>query len=229
MLELGAIALIIHALFACAVSVAHAEDAVSTFPSAREYEPCVVKAPWLPGLDSKPTDRLVAYRRTQNSWELIPYQIDERQAGHNITQDVLNHCPVNPGDTLPPNCSDVYALQHPATGYAGADGVLNSADEVVVMASDLGDRASGDAGYPIASPGFESSYYEIAVTDPISGGVGYFYIFVHLPGAYSQSARSYVSYGNFPANDAACAGSVSTPKESCGTFTGSPSDVSLQP
>ena len=103
---------------------------------------------------AQPVDRVAAYRWRNSGWEIIPFQIDERQQQFNITSDSLNpanECGIPPGTSTPPNCSDVYRPTWSPPSFEPPDGYfvniardLPSADCGTVRASLTGLGSSGD-------------------------------------------------------------------------------------
>ena len=92
---------------------------------------------------------LYAYDSPLNSWDVIPFQIDE----------------VNPAV----DDSVKYFIPEDSLG-----GLFDGDDELVFMASDLGDRADSSAWVDDS----DTTRLEIEVMDPLNGDTGYAYLFI---------------------------------------------------
>lgn len=116
----------------------------------RPYEPMVITGDTLKGFVNQEIGHLYlyAYHASDSSWRMIPFQIDE----------------VNPKV----NDSLKYFIPEDSLG-----GLLDGNDEVVLILGDLGDRADTTTWLT----GADSLRYEIAVVDPLSGRMGYVYLF----------------------------------------------------
>lgn len=209
-------------LLSAALTGAFVMATANEFPDARSYEPVIVRANQLAVFEGKEVAKLEAYRWTNSSWQEIPFQIDEREPGHDIAADSLNparQCNLPASNTPPSNCSDVYLPEWTQAGLPTADGLFFGLDEFVVMAHDLGDRATTADGLPTDDSDFETTRYEVRARDPISGNSGWFYIFAHTTTSFTKSGTSYVTY-EVPSSGS-CAGDR-TPRQSCGTVSASP-------
>lgn len=204
-----------------ATAMQSSADIAKSFPAAREYEGVIVTAWQAPVLQTKATDRLDLFRRKDGAWEQIPFQIDERKPGHLISADSVGVCGPPPINRNFDNCSSVHVVRtHPATpsSLPDPDGTFNDADELVFLAQDLGDQASPSEAKPASSVGFESTFQEISIRDPITDGIGYVYAFVHTGTGFGLSSRIYARY-EVPATCAV------TPLAACGTAKAHPSGV----
>jgi len=116
----------------------------------RPYEPFVLTGDTLSQFLNKEVQNLYlyAYNKSTDSWEMIPFQIDEVNPEVN---DSLKY--FEPEDSL--------------------GGLLDSDDELVFMLRDLGDRA--DSTDWLA--GADSVRYEISFYDSLDGNRGYVYLY----------------------------------------------------
>jgi hypothetical protein len=145
----------------------------------RPKDPVVLNGSSLTPLVGADVGKIVGFRYV-GGWQQIPIQIDER--------DVVDLAkPYNA------SAKGVAVLQYcdPNT-YTGADSNLlfDGDDELVFMAFDAGDKASG----PDPSGVVANSGLEIRITDPIDGGVGYVYLFRTTGGLAPGAGQQYVSY-----------------------------------
>jgi hypothetical protein len=139
---------------------------------ARAEDPVIVVGKDLPGMIQRPTTNLRAYAMRGEVMTPIPFQVDEFDK-HGVI--------VSPEG------------EHPEKDEDG--GKLDENDQVVVMASDLGDRAPRNL-YPCGA----RAASEIEVTDPESGRKGWFYVF-DFDDPPPRSPISYVHYD--PVKDSA--------------------------
>ncbi len=169
-----------HSAFLVATWVLGSAGWASTL--SRPSDPVVMTGSTLPTLVGRLPGRIVAFRYSEG-WHQIPVQIDERKQ-------------VDFGLVYNSSATGILTLTYtdPNT-YCGSDSDPNfdSDDELVFMARDAGDRAGPGAGEPASV--ISSGSIEVRVEDPLTGGVGYVYLFVSdgslLPGA----GVDYISYG----------------------------------
>ena len=116
----------------------------------RPYEPIIITGDTLDMFLNHPINDLYlfSYNATENSWLLIPFQIDE----------------VNPAV----DDSVKYFILEDSLG-----GVLDSDDELVFIASDLGDKAN-DSSWVAET---DSNRLELAFTDPLNNNISYVYLY----------------------------------------------------
>jgi len=117
---------------------------------SRPYEPIIVTGDTLHQFLNKEIDNLFlyTYNDDENSWRLIPFQVDE----------------VNP------------AVKDSVKYFIPEDllhGILDSDDELVFMASDLGDQASESMWVPET----DSNRIELVFVDPLDNNNGYVYLY----------------------------------------------------
>lgn len=99
-----------------------------TVKEKRQYEPVVLPAWKIADFYGIPVDQifLYAYHQDNHTWEMMPFQIDERTAGLD---------PLNKSDSIAFYfIPDEWDIDH-------HDGVLSLYDELVFMIRDLGDKA----------------------------------------------------------------------------------------
>jgi len=127
----------------------------------RQYDPVVISGEDLSALFGAPIDELVVqkYDASGESWQSIPFQIDERDVNGNY--------------------------------FGTFDGVLGANDELLVMARDLGDRATNDA-WPDDAQAQGRFRVELSVSDAGSAESGYAYLFWST--TLEKSTESYMSY-----------------------------------
>ncbi len=123
----------------------------------RDIEPVIVPGSHLPHFlgNSPATIRLYAFDQAMETWEVIPFQVDER----------ADYILVG-GDPVPDYS---YFFDDDNIG-------LDENDEVVFMVEDLGDRA--DSGiHPDTTQLLGFDRYEVMVTDPLDGSNGWAYVY----------------------------------------------------
>jgi len=142
-------------------------------------------------VDGIQTDDVVAFRFT-DAWEQIPVQVDER--------DLVEYGQVYgayAGDLNPTAMSygvgvfeEFYSDGGTFTG-PDSDPFLDADDEIVFMAGDAGARPADFSEPAGVVPG---SGVEVRIEDPLDGGEGFVYLFLH-DGTLDPSAdREYVKY-----------------------------------
>ncbi len=150
----------------------------------RDRDPVVLTGLDLPSFSGLPVDRIAAFR-FQAGWIQIPIQVDER--------DVVTFNQVYGGGYPQAEGIDVETYTDPGT-YVGADTdpLFDGDDELVFMAADAGDRTALAWNRP---PGLiAGSGIEVAISDPLDGGMGYVYLF-ETDGTLDPGAG--VSYGSY--------------------------------
>ena len=132
----------------------------------RQKEPVVLLGQNMPRFIGAPVGDIRVYRydAAANSFLPVPCQVDERD----------------------------YKLDYFSAG--AQNGLLDSNDEVVFMAQDLGDEAPSDQIWPDDLDSKQHRRYQVAVTDPVTAERGFIYIFVSQTLAISPD--SYISYQN---------------------------------
>ncbi|MBC8184339.1 T9SS type A sorting domain-containing protein [candidate division KSB1 bacterium] len=126
-----------------AISLGHAQI-------SRPYEPIIITGDSLSQFLNKEIDNLFLYRydANENSWRLIPFQVDE----------------VNP------------AVKDSVKYFIPEDslhGLLDTDDELVFMAADLGDLAS-DTSWISET---DTTRIELSFFDPLDNSIGYVYLY----------------------------------------------------
>ncbi len=131
----------------------------------RTEDPVILHGNDLPGMLGRPVTGLRAYAFREGTLSPIPFQVDEFDKKGRIVSAEGEH-----------------------PGKDEDDGKLDGNDEVVVMASDLGDPASPDL-YPRAARACSA----VEVSDPETGGRGWFTV-CDFDAPPEPSAISYVHY-----------------------------------
>jgi hypothetical protein len=144
--------------------------------------------------------QVVAFRWAQGAWQQIPVQVDERA--------LIDLRSAYPADftcegTQTPEGSGCY---EPPTGryyevrytdpqtWIGPDPdpTLDGDDEIAFMARDAGAQAPAGTGTPGGTVG--GSGLALRITDPLSGAVGYAYLFRSDGGLDPAAGKKYVNY-----------------------------------
>ena len=159
----------------------------------RPGDPVVVSGQNLPMLQSVSPSNIVAFRY-RGGWEQVPVQVDERKwADFGV---IYGNAPMG-----------VAALVYSDAGtYTGADtnALFDADDELVFMAQDAGDRAPANACFPAGT--LTNSPVELAITDPLTNGTGYVYLFRSDGSLNPAAGTDYVKYqftllaGTYPTN-----------------------------
>ncbi len=137
--------------------------------SGRTSDPLTIQGDRMPSLLEKNIDRLELLVNRKGSLQPVPFQVDERvELENGLYAWVLPKGPK--GDEVRGN------------------GVLDTKDEVVFMARDLGERAGGELLNGLPSPSME-----IQVTDPANGKSGFAYLCL-AKGTPRRSKTDYVTY-----------------------------------
>ena len=158
---------------------------------SRDADAVVVTGAQLGGLSGAQPGRVVAFRAEGGSWAQIPVQVDERVDttfsqiyGLNAGGRIAAWATVNLD--VPVNA---YADPNTFTG-PDTNPAVDADDEIVFMARDAGDAATG-LGAPAGTAGGGT---QIRVTDPIDGAASYAYLF-RSDGSLDPSAgKKYVDY-----------------------------------
>ena len=159
----------------------------------RPGDPVVLTGVKLPTLLSVAPSNILAFRY-RGGWEQVPVQVDERK--WTDLGIIYSNSPAKmPGF--------VYA---DAGTYCGADtnALFDTDDELVFMAKDAGDRAPADAGFPAGT--LANNPVELTITDPLTNGTGYVYLFRGNGTLNPSAGRDYVKYqfrllaGTYPTN-----------------------------
>jgi len=121
-------------------------------------DPLILRGGSIPAWIGRRLDSLRVYACRLGRFLPVPYQFDETTAE---------------GDKVLPDGG-------PETNPGGGNGTLDARDELVLMAHDLGDRVRpGDWTSEMAQG--PRDVLEIAVQDPLNGGLGWFYL-LEFPG-----------------------------------------------
>jgi hypothetical protein len=149
----------------------------------RDRDPVVMTGAELPGLLGVAPGDVVAFRREAGGWQQVPVQVDERKV---VSFGQIYNDP--PASTV---LVEVYA---DAGTYTGADGdpLLDADDEVVWMARDAGPRAP--AATPLPGGVLVGSGVEVELTDSLTGGQGWIYLFERSGTLDPSAGTDYVTY-----------------------------------
>lgn len=132
----------------------------------RLYEPVILRGDVIPASFYSEVENLylASYHEVENNWEIIPFQIDEvdTTAGDSMKYFVFDN------------------------------GILDADDEIVFMASDLGDKADTTKWLDGASP----ARLEIKFTDPLDERKGYIYLYYSPAQFYDIPATYQMDYDN---------------------------------
>ena len=165
-------------------AVGPAAGVVPPIAESRAADPVVVAGSVVPSLKGVPVGDIVAFRWS-NRWVQVPVQVDQRKVVE------LNTVYGQPANTTNPVKVVVYA--DPNT-YAGAGGgVLGGLDEIALMARDVGAQTPSTFSEP---PGvLHNSGVRVQANDPLTGAVGYYYLFRRSGTTLSPGAgQHHVSY-----------------------------------
>lgn len=159
----------------------------------RPCDPVVINGQSLPALLSVASSNIVAFR-FHGVWEQIPVQVDERRlADFGV---IYGNAP-----------NGIAALVYADNGtYTGADtnALFDADDELVFMAQDAGDRAPANACFPVGT--LTNSPVELTLTDPLTNGIGWVYLFRSDGSLDPAAGKDYVNYqftllaGTYPEN-----------------------------
>ena len=131
----------------------------------RELDPVIIIGKELHHLLGTRIDHLALLRYRDNNFELIPFQVDERDSEGRFIM-----------------------TEGEEAGTDDDEGCLDENDELVFMARDLGDREISDDW----QQQYDGSV-EIEVVDPLTGGKGWVYL-VATPSAAERSPVDYVKF-----------------------------------
>ena len=171
-----------------------------------QYEdPDLQTSDFVPPENATPVDRILGYAWDGDSFEQIPFQIDEmftrylsnNNSGFAFYSETDQHTSYafdREGFRWQDSDPDNACLARPSSEVA-ADPVpgLDTDDELVFMARDARAQASVDAALP---PGIQESY-EVAVTDPANQAASFVYLMKAAdngPRAEFTSSNGYVRY-----------------------------------
>jgi len=150
----------------------------------RDRDPVVLTGLDLPWLSGVPVDRIAAFRY-QGEWIQIPVQIDER--------DTVDFGTVY--DLAPVGIATLTYTDAATHTGPDSDPLFDDDDELVFMAADAGDRTPTARARPAGL--VAGSGLEVAISDPLDGGVGYVYLF-ETDGSLDPGAGA--SYGAYSFN-----------------------------
>jgi hypothetical protein len=150
----------------------------------RPADPVVLRGAQLPSLSSVAAGDVLAFRWV-NGWDQVPVQVDERKD--------VNFTNVYNGAVSANFVTNVYADPGTFTG-ADANANVDSDDEVVFMAKDVGPEAPADATDPAGVVG--GSGVEVKVRSSLGGTDrdGWIYLFKRSGSLSPGAGESYVSY-----------------------------------
>jgi hypothetical protein len=152
----------------------------------RPSDPIVLSGDDLPRVTGVMPGDVVAFRWSNDAWVQVPVQVDER---HVINLGIVHNDEPEPA-------SDYLVYSDPGT-LAGTDPVatIDADDEIALMASDAGGRASEEAAEPAGV--VPRSGFEYTITDPLDEeSLGYVYLFRRAAGGVldPSAGRDYVQY-----------------------------------
>jgi len=159
----------------------------------RPFDPVVINGQSLPALLSVTPSNVVAFRY-HAGWEQVPVQVDERKWA-------------DFGVIYGGAATGITALVYADAGtYTGADTntLFDADDELVFMVQDTGDRAPANACFPAGT--LTNNPVELTITDPLTNGVSYLYLFRSDGSLNPAAGKDYVKYqftllaGTYPAN-----------------------------
>jgi hypothetical protein len=151
-----------------AVSLAAPAAGVAPPPisQTRSTDPVLISGATVPSLNGVPVGAIVAFRWA-NGWGQIPVQIDERKTVE------LNTVYGKPANTTNP--VNVVVFADPKTFVGAGSGKLAPLDHITVMARALGSQTPPGFTEP---PGvLHNTGVRVQVKDPLTGAIGYFYLF----------------------------------------------------
>ncbi|MCB9504264.1 MAG: PKD domain-containing protein, partial [Deferribacteres bacterium] len=134
------------------------------FTDERNYDPVVISGDQLSSLQGKSVNSFFGYRfdASTQSWTQVPFQVDERR-----------WTDISVGGTKHPG-HEYWYVNNEGNGF-------DSDDEIAFMIEDLGDMAPENS-WPSNT---DEERYEIQITDPLNGAVGYLYIFTSSSLSYA--------------------------------------------
>ncbi len=158
----------------------------------READPIVLTGSQLPFYSSVAATQLVGFSRVAGGWVQIPIQVDEME----LKDIVSGYGPLTLGTPLEPSPTNPRILFYsdPAT-YIGADTdpMFDENDELVIMLKDAGDEFSGSI---LPSGVVDGTCSQVMLTDPVSGDVGYVYLFVQDGSLQQDAGTSNLTYSS---------------------------------
>ncbi|MDQ2770088.1 MAG: T9SS type A sorting domain-containing protein [Bacteroidota bacterium] len=157
----------------------------------RPLDPVVLTGANLPAFVGLVPGSLVGFRYGSSGWQQIPVQVDER-----VSLDIVApYGPNGMGANYPAAASNPRLLFYAdASTLVGADPVptFDADDELVFMVKDAGGRAGSTVALPAGV--VAGTLREIGLTDPLSGGTGYVYLFQSTGTLLPGAGASYVTY-----------------------------------
>ena len=162
---LGSLAAALSIVLAASVA-GPAAGAPTPIAQARSADPIVVGGGLVPSLTGVPVGAIVAFRWV-NGWQQVPVQIDQRKRVE------LNTVYGKPANTTNPVNVVVYA--DPNTFVGAASGNLTSIDVIVIMARAIGSQIPPSFSEPAGV--LHNTGVRVKANDPLTGAVGYFYLF----------------------------------------------------
>ena len=137
----------------------------------RIYEPVVLIGKKIYDCQGIPVNELFVYAYKNNSWQMIPFQIDERVEldDPDLTKEVDDHW------------RHFYVIANTNPEYSGNDRadtnpLFDVNDELVFMIRDCGDKAPDDAWIDNEDAEMHKSI-ELKLEDPSTGDAAYVYVF----------------------------------------------------
>jgi hypothetical protein len=165
-------------------AVGPAAGVVPPIAESRAADPVVVAGSVVSSLKGVPVGDIVAFRWS-NRWVQVPVQVDQRKVVE------LNTVYGQPANTTNPVKVVVYA--DPNT-YAGAgSGLLGGLDDIALMARDIGAQTPSTFSEPAGV--LHNSGVRVQANDPLTGAIGYYYLFRRSGTSLSPGAgQHHVTY-----------------------------------
>jgi hypothetical protein len=154
------------AVTAAASMAGPAAGSTAPISQTRAADPVVFGGSLVPSLIGVPVGDIVAFRWA-NRWVQSPVQIDQRKRVE------MNRVYGKPANTTNPVNVVVYA--DPNTFVGAASGKLTSLDVIVFMARTVGSTTPPSFREPAGV--LHNTGVRVRVNDPLTGAVGYFYLF----------------------------------------------------
>src|SRR5580765_6433462 len=151
---------------AAASSAERAAGVVAPIAQTRSTDPAAFTGALVPSLNGVPVGDIVVFR-WGNGWAQVPVQIDQRKRVE------LNTVYGKPANTTNPVNVMVYA--DPNTYVGAGSGKLTPNDVIVIMARAIGSQTPPSFSEPAGV--LHNSGMSVKATDPLTGAIGYFYVF----------------------------------------------------
>ncbi len=174
----------------------------------RVNDPVVISGASISTFNTLKPSAIVGFSYTAGTWQQIPVQVDERALLDIVTPygalagTGQGYLPPAPS----PNNPKLLFYCDTATNVgADADTLFDADDELVFMSKDAGSLFTGTV-YPLGT--VAGTCRQVAVADPLDGGLGYVYLFANDGSLTQDAGISYITYtsnvngtANFPTNN----------------------------